>query len=97
MLKELEVPPDPYYNISMLNMKEIKYKELLDLEWQVKRSTIHAQSKYDEYYQAYGKHDKDDLLTSMAYDELKSLRQAKKTLTKVIEVMRDNDLYTYSD
>jgi len=77
--------------------KELKYKQLLDLEWVVNKSTIHAQSKYDEYYQAYGKHDKKDLLTSMAYDDLKQLREAKKTLKQVTDILRKKDLYTNGD
>ena len=76
--------------------KELKYNQLLDLQWVIRKSTIHAQSKYDEMYQTYGKKDKDDLLTELAYDDLKLLREAKKTLKRVIEVMRDKNLYNYA-
>ena len=79
----------------MMNMKEIKYKQLLDLEWAIKKNMIHAQSKYDEFYQEYGKDDKTDILTSIAYDDLKLLREAHKTVEQVIEVMRSNELYSY--
>ena len=81
----------------MTTTEDIKYKELLDLDWALKSNMIHAQSKYDEYYQKYGKDDKDDLLTSMAYDDLKLLREARKTLHKVVRVLRANDLYTNGD
>ena len=64
----------------MVATEDIKYKELLDLDWALKSNMIHAQTKYDDYYQKYGKDDKDDLLTSMAYDDLKLLREARKTL-----------------
>ena len=77
--------------------KELKYKQLLNLEWAIKKSMIHAQSKYDEYYQSYGKHDKSDLLTRMAYDDLKDLREAQKTLKQVVDVLRKKDLYTNGD
>ena len=82
----------------MMNKKEeIKYSELLDLDWAIKRSMLKAQTKYDEYYQAYGKHDKKDLLTELAYEELKSLREARKTLAKCVRMMRTKDLYTYGE
>ena len=79
----------------MMNMKEeITYKELLDCEWAIKSNILKAQSKYDEYYQKYGKDDKKDLLTSYAYDDLKLLREARKTLHKAVRALRANDLYT---
>jgi hypothetical protein len=98
MQKELEVPQDSHYNICMINMKEtITYKELLDLDWAIRKTTIHAQTKYDERYQEYGKHDKNDLLTELAYDDLKLYRVARKTLAKAVRLMRTKDLYTYGD
>ena len=78
----------------MTATEDIKYKELLDCEWAIKSNILKAQSKYDDYYQQYGKHDKDDLLTSLAYDDLKLLREARKTLHKVVRALRANDLYT---
>ena len=82
---------------NMTATEDIKYKELLDCEWAIKSNILKAQSKYDDYYQQYGKHDKDDLLTSLAYDDLKLLREARKTLHKVVRVLRSNDLYTNGD
>jgi len=32
----------------MLNMKELKYKQLLDLKWTIDKATIPAQRQYDE-------------------------------------------------
>ena len=81
----------------MTATEDIKYKELLDCEWAIKSNILKAQSKYDDYYQQYGKHDKDDLLTGLAYDDLKLLREARKTLHKVVRVLRSNDLYTNGD
>ena len=77
--------------------EEIKYKELLDLDWAIKRSMLKAQKEYDETYQKYGKYDADDILTRLAYDELKGLREARKTLHKAVRVLRENDLYTNGD
>tara|TARA_B100001123_G_scaffold438464_1_gene573331 strand:- start:355 stop:600 length:246 start_codon:yes stop_codon:yes gene_type:complete len=77
--------------------EEIKYKELLDLDWAIKRSMLKAQKEYDETYQKYGKYDADDILTRIAYDELKGLREARKTLHKAVRVLRENDLYTHGD
>ena len=72
----------------------ITYKELLDCEWAIKSNILTAQTKYDEYYQKYGKHDKSDLLTELAYEDLKLLREARKTLHKAVRALRANNLYT---
>ena len=81
----------------MTATEDIKYKQLLDLQWAIKSNILKAQTKYDEYYQKYGKHDKNDLLTELAYEDLKLLREARKTLHKVVRVLRSNDLYTNGD
>ena len=81
----------------MTATEDIKYKELLDLDWALKSNMLKAQTKYDEFYQKYGKHNKDDLLTELAYDDLKLLREARKTLAKAVRVLRANDLYTNGD
>ena len=79
-----------------MNKKEdITYKELLDLDWAIRKSTIKAQTNYDEMYQKYGKDDKTDLLTELAYEDLKALREARKTLAKCVRMMKTKDLYTY--
>ena len=78
----------------MIIKEDMKYTQLLDLEWVIKRATIPAQIKYDEYYKEYGK---EDLLTTLAYDDLKELRVAKQTLGQVIGILRKNDLYSYGD
>ena len=81
----------------MTATEDIKYKELLDCDWALKKNMIHAQSKYDEYYQEYGKHDKNDLLTELAYEDLKLLRQARKTLAKAVRSLRAHGLYSYEN
>ena len=81
----------------MTATEDIKYKELLDCEWAIKSNMLKAQTKYDDMYQKYGKDDKEDLLTELAYEDLKLLREARKTLHKVVRVLRSNDLYTNGD
>mgnify|MGYP003117235261 CR=1 FL=1 len=82
----------------MMNKKEdITYKELLDLDWAIQKSTIKAQTNYDEMYQKYGKDDKKDLLTELAYEDLKLFRVARKTLAKAVRMMKTKDLYSYGD
>ena len=72
----------------------MKYNQLLDLEWAIESNTLKAQTKYDDRYQDYGTK---DILTRLAYDDLKLLREAKKTLKQAIKLLRDNDLYGYED
>ena len=72
----------------------MKYNQLLDLEWAIESNTLKAQTKYDDRYQDYGTK---DILTRLAYDDLKLLREAKKTLKQAIRLLRDNDLYGYED
>ena len=75
----------------MIIKEDMKYTQLLDLEWTVKKATIPAQAKYDEYYKEYGS---EELLTELAYKDLKELRDATKTIKIVIDTLRQNDLYT---
>ena len=77
--------------------EEIKYSELLDLDWAIQSSILKAQTNYDDMYQKYGKDDKSDLLTALAYDDLKLLREARKTLHKAVRALKANDLFTYGD
>lgn len=92
----IAVPPIVSHNTSMeiKDKEQLKYKQLLDLDWAIRKSELQAQKKYDEYHQAYGKHDKKDLLTELAYEELKGLREARKTLHKAVRILKANDLYT---
>ena len=78
-------------------INKMKYKEILDAQWAIDKGIIHAQTQYDKMYQEYGKHDKTDILTQCAYGDLKQLREAKKTLIKMTELMRDHDLYSYGN
>ena len=80
-----------------MKKEEIKYSELLDLDWAIKSSMLKAQTKYDEFYQKYGKDDKDDLLTELAYEDLKALREARKTFAKCVRMMKTEDLYSYGE
>ena len=81
----------------MTATETITYQELLNCEWAIKSNMLHAQTKYDEMYQKYGKHDKNDLLTELAYEDLKLLRQARKTLAKAVRSLRAHGLYSYEN
>ena len=75
----------------MNKIETVKYKDLLDCDWAIKKSILSAQLRYDEMYQKY---DKDDVLTRLAYDDLKALREARKTLHKAVRILKANNLYT---
>ena len=75
--------------------KKLEYKQLLDLEWALRRQEIHAKTRWDDMYQSYGKNDKNCLLTELAYETVKELREAQKTVKQVIILLSDKDLYSY--
>ncbi|MAV43360.1 MAG: hypothetical protein CMA30_02660 [Euryarchaeota archaeon] len=76
----------------MMNKKEeIKYNELLDCDWAFAKAGIRLLNEYDDAYKKYGK---DDLMTTLAYDDLKAVREARKTLAKAVRILRANNLYT---
>jgi hypothetical protein len=80
----------------MMNMKEkeeMTYNEILDAEWAIDQSIIPRQRQYDECSKQYGN---EELLTELAYKDLKQIRDAKKTFSKMVKLLRDNGLYTYS-
>ena len=78
----------------MSEIETVKYKDLLDCDWAIKKSINVAQKEYDEMHQKYGKDNKDDVLTRLAYDDLKALREARKTLHKAVRILKANNLYT---
>ena len=78
----------------MNEIETVKYRDLLDCDWAIKKSMIQAQKQYDEMHQKY---DKDDVLTRLAYDDLKALREARKTLHKAVRILKQNNLYTNGD
>jgi len=73
-------------------MNEIRYKQLLDLDWALRSSLLKAESRWNEMYEKYGK---DELLYELTYDDVKELREARKTLKQVISVLRKKELYSY--
>jgi hypothetical protein len=78
----------------MIIKEDMKYTQLLDLQWALRRQEIHAKTHWDEMYKSYGS---EELLTKLAYGDLKELREASKTMERVIDILRDNDLYTNGD
>tara|TARA_R100000234_G_C4979017_1_gene169852 strand:+ start:458 stop:706 length:249 start_codon:yes stop_codon:yes gene_type:complete len=81
----------------MNEIETVKYRDLLDCDWAIKKSMIQAQKQYDEMHQKYGKDNKDDVLTRLAYDDLKALREARKTLHKAVRILQANNLYTHGE
>ena len=74
--------------------EEIKYKELLDCDWAMAKAGIKLLHEYDDAYEKYGK---DDLITELAYADLKAIREARKTLAKAVRALKANNLYTNGD
>jgi hypothetical protein len=74
----------------MNKIEEIKYKELLDLDWALRKAELKAKSEWDDVVE-YGK---DELLYELRYETVKELRDAQKVLKKVVDALRANDLYT---
>ena len=74
----------------MLNMK---YKDVLDIEWTLRSAELRAKTQWDDVVQ-YGK---DDLLYELAYDKVKGLREAQKTLRKMLKLMKSANIeFEYS-
>jgi hypothetical protein len=73
-------------------MNEIRYKQLLDLDWALRSSLLKAESRWNQMYERYGK---DGLLYELTYDDVKELREARKTLAQVVSVLGNKKLYSY--
>jgi len=93
MLKELEVPRKESHNIYMIN--KMKYKDILDIEWALRRAELAAKTEWDRLFEAYGK---DELLYELAYEKVKGLREAQLKLANMKKVMEQNDIeFEYSN
>ena len=75
---------------------KIESKEMHDLAWVLRCAELRAKTDWDKMYQAYGKKDKDDLLTEMAYEKVKELRAAQQTLAKVHSILLNQNQLKYS-
>jgi hypothetical protein len=73
--------------------KKLKYNQLLDLEWALRSSELRAKTEWDKM--VIYKDDDDPILYELAYDKVKLLREAQKTVKQVISLLSDNDLYSY--
>ena len=74
-------------------MNKIQYKKILDVDWALRASELRAKSKWDETVH-YGK---DDLLYELAYDTVKELREAQKSLKEMTDMLRKNDQLQYTE
>ena len=71
----------------MLNMNEIQYKDVLDIEWELRRAELRAKTEWDSTLQ-WGK--EDNLLYELAYEKVKDLRNAQKKLRDIYKVINNH-------
>jgi len=71
----------------------MKYKQLLEIEYQLKLSLRKAETEWDEYV----KYGKESALYKIAHMQVKTLRQSIKDINQAITIMGENNLYTYGD
>ncbi|MBC8416753.1 hypothetical protein H8E06_00305 [bacterium] len=69
----------------------IRYTDLLDIDWVIKKSILSAMDKYREMSANY--EDENDLLVRLAREDVDDLKAARKTLHEVVEVLKENKLY----
>jgi len=74
----------------------IESSKMYDLQWALRCAELRAKTEWDNMYQAYGKKDKDDLLTEIAYEKVKQLRTAQQTLAKVHSILLNQNQLEYS-
>ena len=68
----------------MLNMK---YQDVLDIEWALRSAELRAKTEWDKTLQ-WGK--EDNLLYELAYEKVKQLREAQKQLKAIYKVIRNH-------
>ena len=74
-------------------MNKIQYVKILDVDWALRAAELRAKSKWDETVQ-YGK---DDLLYELAYETVKELREAQKSLKEMTVMLRKNNQLMYTE
>jgi hypothetical protein len=77
------------FDTIIIVVNEIQYKDVLDIEWELRRAELRAKTQWDETLQ-WGK--EDNLLYELAYEKVKDLRNAQKKLRAIYKVIQD-----YSD
>jgi len=70
----------------------MKYRQLLEIEYQLKLALRKAQTEWDSYTGKYGT---DSILYRIGHDEVKALRQSLKDLDQAVELLRANKLYSH--
>jgi hypothetical protein len=86
--KELEVPPDRYDNICMMN--KIEAKRLYNLEHTLVRARIAAKREWDEVAKFKG-----ELIYDLRYETVKEIREAEKFVTELRNELVLNSLMDY--
>ena len=70
-----------------MNENEIKYADVLDIEWALRSAELRAKTEWDNTLQ-WGK--EDNLLYELAYEKVKQLREAQKQLKAIYKVIRNH-------
>lgn len=83
----LEVPIGSNYNNCM--MSEIKYMDVLDIEWTLRSAELRAKTEWDKMV-IYK--DTDSCLYEMAYEKVKELRDAQKKLRAIYSAIQKSDI-----
>ena len=78
----------------MNEMKELTYSELLDIRTVIRDGLVRERCKFNETYERYGK---DTILYEISHRQVKELENAEKIFESVVDVLRENDLYTYGE
>jgi hypothetical protein len=70
-------------------MNEIRYKDVLDIEWELRRAELRAKTEWDDTLQ-WGK--EDNILYELAYEKVKALRDAQKKIREIYKVISNSDI-----
>jgi hypothetical protein len=77
----------------MMNEMKIEYKDILDIEYALRRAELSAKREWDEVVQWKDDDDPDGgLLYSLRYRDVKELRQAQKSLRAIWKIIRQSDI-----
>ena len=74
---------------------KIEFKKVLDLEWALRSSELRAKTEWDKM--VIYKDDEEPILYELAYEKVKGLRQAQKSLKEIIQLLSKNDQLEYSE
>jgi len=76
----------------MMNEMKIEYKDILDIEWALKRAELSAKREWDEVVRWKTDEPDGGLLYRLRYEDVKELRQAQKSLRQIWKTIRQSDI-----